>query len=168
VAWWFARPAFSASIIVGRADDFSPGSVTALRLPAGFDDPLRPHNRWALNLAPGADAPAQFLVAFRSALRQPLTPAIGWVTAIPLFVVRSSDGEVIALYNRDPLTGCGLDWRAAEQRFEDQCSYSSYSATGAYLRGPARRDMDRFAVALTNAGELAVDVSSYQPGVFHR
>ena len=57
-------------IPIGRLDDFPPGSVTHLRLPVAFDDPLRPHYRRGLPLAIGRDSTEQLLNTVKLALHQ--------------------------------------------------------------------------------------------------
>jgi hypothetical protein len=105
--------------------------------------------------------------AVRLALRQPLTPPPRRVTAVPIFLVRDAAGMVSVLYDRDPLTACRLDWLAGQRRFRDRCSLSAYGVTGSYLRGPATRDMDGFAVVTIADGQLAIDMGAYQMGAFH-
>jgi hypothetical protein len=165
---WLVQPAPANYVAIGRVTDFPPGSVTHLRLPAAFDDPLRPHYRWGLPLAIGRDSTEQLLATIRLAVHQQLTPPVGQIAPVPIYLVREADGTLTVLYDRDPLTACRLDWAAAARRFEDRCSYSAYSSGGGYLRGPAARTMDRFAVVMLDSGELVVDLDAYQTGAFHQ
>jgi hypothetical protein len=89
---------------------------------------------------------------------------VGRVRSVPIVLVRDDAGAAVAFYDRDPLTACRLDWRAAQRRFDDHCSYSAYRGDGDYLRGPATRDLDRFAVMIGDSGELVVDIDAYQRG----
>jgi hypothetical protein len=167
LALWLAQPAPVAYVSIGRLDDFPPGSVTHLRLPIAFDDPLRPHYRRGLPLAIGRDSTEQLLNTVKLVLHQQSTPPVGRVAPVPIYLVRDASGTVQVFYDRDPLTACPLAWATAAQRFEDRCSYSAYTSAGSYLRGPATRDMDRFAVVVLGNGELAVDVGTYLSGSFH-
>jgi hypothetical protein len=167
VAGGLARPAPSRTVTVGRVDQYPPGSITHIWLPVGFDDPLRPHVRLALPRPAEWNAPEQALAAIQILSRQLLTPPVGRVAAVPIFLVRDTAGSVVAFYDRDPLTGCRLAWQAAARRFDDGCSFSAYQGDGGYLRGPATRDLDRFTVAMTESGELVVDIGSFQRGGEH-
>lgn len=64
---------------------------------------------------------------------------------------------VFALYQRCVHLGCRVPWCASSQGFECPCHGSKYSQIGEYFAGPAPRSLDRFAVQVTDAGELLID-----------
>ena len=125
---------------LGPAVQFPPGSVTALELPAAFNDPM-----------------------YRLDGQHPPVP-IGRVAPIPIFLVHDRANGFFALYNRDTHSGCRLSWFEALQVFADPCHGARYTRTGEYRGGPAPRGLDRFAVELTAAGDVIVDISAYQQG----
>ena len=114
----------SAPVNVGRAQDFQPGTVRAIQLPA-------------LNTAD---------------------------PALPVYLVGTSTGGVLALYRQDPYSGCLVEWSAARLRFQDPCSESSYALSGEWIEGPAPRGLDRFAVTIEGDGAVSVDVNARQTG----
>ena len=113
-----------ARIAAGKAQDYAPGSITIMQLPA-------------------PDRGAQ---------------------AIPIFLVNDPASGFIALYARDPGSNCLLAWDETTQRIEDRCSASRYTRTGDYLAGPSSRGLDRYAVSLSEGGDITVDVSTLQAG----
>jgi hypothetical protein len=163
---WVVRPP-PALVDAGHVSAYPRGSVTRVRLAASFDDPLRPHYRRSLLVAQLRESPRDLLSALQAAIRQELIAPVGQVTPVGVYLVHDDSG-VYAFYDRDPLTGCRLDWVAAERHFEDHCSYSAYAANGQYLRGPAARSLDQFAVELSADGEVRVDVDAYHRGPEYR
>jgi hypothetical protein len=127
-------------VSLGLAEQFPPGSVTALQLPAAFYDPM-----------------------YRFDGQQPPVP-IGRVAPIPIFLVHDPNRGFIALYNRDTHSTCRIRWIEYSQVFEDLCHGAQYTRTGEYRGGPAPRGLDRFAVEITVAGEVVVNVGVYQKG----
>ena len=84
--------------------------------------------------------------------------------AIPVFLVNNPASGFLALYARDPGSNCLLVWQPAVGRIEDPCSGSKYTRSGESIGGPAPRGLDRYAVSLTESGEIKVDVSTLQTG----
>ncbi|MSQ41610.1 MAG: hypothetical protein EXR65_01010 [Dehalococcoidia bacterium] len=86
-----------------------------------------------------------------------------------VWLVRRGGGGVLALYSRDPLSGCHVPWRTdtsfggVSPVFRAECSGSAWDAEGARLSGPAPRGLDRFdaTVAETTA---SVDLERLQLG----
>jgi cytochrome b6-f complex iron-sulfur subunit len=76
-------------------------------------------------------------------------------------LVHDPKAGFLALYNRDPFRGCRIAWMSITRRFVDPCHGSEYTQVGEHLRGPAPRDLDRFAVIVTAGGDVVVDVSAY-------
>jgi hypothetical protein len=81
------------------------------------------------------------------------------------WVVRLAPGEVIALYDRDPISGCTVPWNknlevlGVKGWFRDACSDSTYDLGGNCFYGPCLIGMNRLPVATdaTN-GHLIVDL----------
>lgn len=65
-------------------------------------------------------------------------------------------GGFMALYQRCVHLGCRVPWCATSQGFECPCHGSKYNAVGEYFAGPAPRNLDRFVVEVTDAGELLI------------
>lgn len=84
--------------------------------------------------------------------------------AIPILIVNDPGAGLLALHGRDPGSNCRLRWDSIAERIEDPCSGSKYSQTGEYLEGPSPRGLDRYAVTVTDSGEVQVDVNRLQPG----
>jgi nitrite reductase/ring-hydroxylating ferredoxin subunit len=78
------------------------------------------------------------------------------------WLVKLPDGEFVALYNRDPVTGCALPWGIKYEHmgltgwFRDACSSSVYDLTGACFGGACEVGLNRLNVNLID-GELIVD-----------
>jgi Rieske Fe-S protein len=130
---------------IGEIDDFPPGSVTQIDLPAAFNDPDPP--------ASGSETPG-IVTQVQGRLISP----------VPIFLVNDPSEGLIALYARDPHLGCGVRWVEIDRRFVNPCHSEQYSRTGEWLEGPSPRSLDRFAVTVTHAGEIWVDVSKLQFG----
>jgi hypothetical protein len=80
------------------------------------------------------------------------------------WVVRLAPGEVIALYDRDPITGCTVPWNPNLQVlgtsgwFRDACSDSTYDLAGNCFYGPCQIGLNRLAVTTdASTGELIVN-----------
>jgi cytochrome b6-f complex iron-sulfur subunit len=67
---------------------------------------------------------------------------------------------VMALYQRCVHLGCRVPWCQTSQGFECPCHGSKYNGIGEYNAGPAPRNLDRFVVELTSAGELVIKTGS--------
>jgi cytochrome b6-f complex iron-sulfur subunit len=69
-------------------------------------------------------------------------------------------GGLMALYQRCVHLGCRVPWCGPSQGFECPCHGSKYSAIGEYFAGPAPRDLDRFVVEITPAGDFIIKTGS--------
>ena len=69
-------------------------------------------------------------------------------------------GGLMALYQRCVHLGCRVPWCGPSQGFECPCHGSKYSALGEYFAGPAPRNLDRFVVEETGAGDMIIRTSS--------
>ena len=64
-------------------------------------------------------------------------------------VVKLAEGEIIALYDRDPITGCTLEWKPSlvvlgtKGWFRDACSDSTYDLSGSCFFGPCQIGLNR-------------------------
>ena len=71
----------------------------------------------------------------------------GWKTIIEkssAWVVKSSDGEVVAFAPHCTHLGCGYHWDEKNNHFLCPCHASTFAANGDVLTGPAPRPLDRF------------------------
>ncbi|MEX1195687.1 MAG: hypothetical protein WD904_09000 [Dehalococcoidia bacterium] len=89
------------------------------------------------------------------------------------WLVNLPSGEFIALYDRDPITGCTVPWDKNYELmgrtgwFHDACSESTYDLTGACFKGPCVVGLNRLDIE-TRDGELIVDPNHGPGGVFRR
>lgn len=69
-------------------------------------------------------------------------------------------GGVMALWQRCVHLGCRVPECASSQGFECPCHGSKYNFHGEYEDGPAPRNLDRFAVELTDTNDLIIDTGA--------
>ncbi len=69
-------------------------------------------------------------------------------------------GGLMALYQRCVHLGCRVPWCDDSQGFECPCHGSKYNSIGEYFAGPAPRNLDRFAVHVTEEGRLIIRTGS--------
>ena len=78
------------------------------------------------------------------------------------WLVRLEGDEMIALYDRDPYSGCNLTWGAGHEHMGrtgwivDPCAGNVYDVTGACFGGPCEVGLNRLEVRMEN-GEIIVD-----------
>jgi nitrite reductase/ring-hydroxylating ferredoxin subunit len=78
------------------------------------------------------------------------------------WLVQLPDGEFVALYDRDPITGCALPWGIGFEHmgrtgwFRDACSGAIYDLTGACFGGPCEIGLNRLNVRIED-GEIIVN-----------
>ena len=65
-------------------------------------------------------------------------------------------GGMMALYQRCVHLGCRVPWCGDSQGFECPCHGSKYNSIGEYFAGPAPRNLDRFAVHVSEDGRLII------------
>jgi hypothetical protein len=81
------------------------------------------------------------------------------------WVVKLTENSIIALYNRDPITGCNLEWRSDFETlglrgwFHDACSESVYDLSGSCFFGPCQIGLNRLAVSTATNGDIVVDMT---------
>jgi cytochrome b6-f complex iron-sulfur subunit len=82
------------------------------------------------------------------------------------FYVASSDGALVALYQKCPHLGCRVPFCESSGRFECPCHGSIYNIRGEYIEGPAPRGMDRFPLKI-DGDRVLVDTASVVEGLPH-
>ncbi len=65
-------------------------------------------------------------------------------------------GGLMALFQRCVHLGCRVPWCQPSQGFECPCHGSKYNGVGEYFAGPAPRNLDRFVVEATDAGDFII------------
>jgi cytochrome b6-f complex iron-sulfur subunit len=103
--------------------------------------------------------------------------ARSWVTQYPIDAVPKAkavttykpllDGMqngLVALYQKCPHLGCRVPQCVSSQWFECPCHGSQYNRVGEKKGGPAPRGMDRFALVVSNTGDVVIDTGTVYPG----
>jgi cytochrome b6-f complex iron-sulfur subunit len=73
----------------------------------------------------------------------------------------NTDQGVIALYKVCTHLGCLYNWDSQEEKFICPCHGSEFENDGEFLRGPAPRSLDRFAIEiLDDAGSVIAETDS--------
>jgi Rieske Fe-S protein len=81
------------------------------------------------------------------------------------WVVKIAEGQIIALYDRDPISGCTVPWNKDLQVlgtkgwFRDACSDSTYDLSGSCFFGPCQIGLNRLAVSTAASGDIVVDMT---------
>lgn len=126
--WPRVTGGFGADVIAGNANDLAAQAVN----PDGSITPV-----------------------FIPEARAYLVPAPPTISA--QFEGRNVDGGgVMALYQRCVHLGCRVPWCQPSQGFECPCHGSKYNGIGEYFGGPAPRNLDRFVVEVSDAGDLII------------
>jgi menaquinol-cytochrome c reductase iron-sulfur subunit len=81
-----------------------------------------------------------------------------------LWLVRKSDGTVVAFSSGCPHLGCGYRWISAHRRFECPCHASMFDLTGRVMAGPAPRSLDTLTTRVEN-NRLFVQYAVFQLGI---
>jgi cytochrome b6-f complex iron-sulfur subunit len=79
------------------------------------------------------------------------------------FYIASSNGKLVALYQKCPHLGCKVGFCDTSGRFECPCHGSVYNVRGEYLGGPAPRGMDRFRLRI-EGDQVLVDTGEVVEG----
>lgn len=80
--------------------------------------------------------------------------------------VTNVGGQLFALSQKCPHLGCRVPFCASSGRFECTCHGSIYDLAGEWIKGPAPRGMDRYALTL-NGGVLEADTGALTEGPPH-
>ncbi len=81
------------------------------------------------------------------------------------WVVKQPSGEIIALYDRDPISGCTVPWKSdltvlgKTGWFRDACSDATYDLSGGCFFGPCQIGLNRINVTTNADGHVIVDMS---------
>lgn len=87
------------------------------------------------------------------------------------WIVRVSEDEVLALYDKDPHTGCQALWYVNEEFmgtkgwFNDPCQDFHYDYAGNCFGEDCKRGLDHFPVTIDDEGRVLMDLSGLEPGV---
>jgi cytochrome b6-f complex iron-sulfur subunit len=76
-------------------------------------------------------------------------------------VCEEIDGKTLIYALRAVCThlGCTPNWLESEQKFKCPCHGSGFDKDGVNFEGPAPRPLERFAIRVTEDGQLEVDTS---------
>lgn len=136
------------------------------KLKGGFGTPI--------NVGKVADLKAA-LIQGATIVPQFAPAAQSWIVPIDLGVVSGSSYEsvpfviaggeddgvgLMALWQRCVHLGCRVPSCVPSQGFECPCHGSKYNLHGEYNSGPAPRNMDRFEVSVSDAGDLIVNTGN--------
>ena len=128
---------------LGSADGYPVGSVTRHEDVVDFTE-----GRWAL--------PVPVDLRGGSRLTRP----------VAIILTRLEDGSFRAFLGRDPRSGCEVRWRPELDPFNgytggvlrEGCHGSTYSRAGEGIFGPSPWNLDAFDVAVTDSGDVVVEV----------
>lgn len=151
----------------GYTSDVLVGGSLAL----GFASLAVTHILWVLGLArylfPNVltEPPTRFKVGFPDAL------ALGQVderfkAQFGVWIVKGEyegEAQIFALKSVCTHLGCTPNWLEAEQKFKCPCHGSGFYKDGVNFEGPAPRPLERYAIKVSDDGQLEVDKSR----VFH-
>lgn len=79
------------------------------------------------------------------------------------FFITSTEGSLVALYQKCPHLGCRVPFCDSSGRFECPCHGSKFNLKGEYLAGPTPRGMDRFPVRV-EGDQVLVDTGTVIEG----
>lgn len=104
-------------------------------------------------------------------------PASDYAVGAPIYfeherfwVVKLDSGEMLALYDRDPMTGCTVPWDpgytflGVTGWFRDACSRSVYDLQGACFDGPCVIGLNRLEIAQDSNGHYIVNKNTGESG----
>lgn len=75
-----------------------------------------------------------------------------------VWIIREADG-FYALFAKCTHLGCTPRWLSVEEKFKCPCHGSGFRKTGINFEGPAPRPLERYRIALSEDGQLLVDMS---------
>lgn len=99
-----------------------------------------------------------------------LTQRDGWrevVTAQPVFITRTGEGQLKVLSPICPHLGCSVAWRAKENKFICPCHGGQFDSEGKRLSGPPPRGLDTLDVQVKD-GKLEVQFQYFRSNVADR
>lgn len=86
------------------------------------------------------------------------------------WVVRLSDDEFLAMYDKDPHSGCQALWYVNEEFmgtkgwFTEPCLDMHYDYAGNCFGDECRRGLDRFPISIEDDGQILMDISKLAAG----
>ena len=108
-----------------------------------------------------AEPPSRFKVGFKEGF-PPGKVETKYVAQYGVWVVNSDIGgqqQVYALKTVCTHLGCTPNWLEAEQKFKCPCHGSGFYKDGVNFEGPAPRPLERYAIRISDDGQLEVDKS---------
>jgi cytochrome b6-f complex iron-sulfur subunit len=75
-----------------------------------------------------------------------------------VWIIREADG-FYALFAKCTHLGCTPRWLKVEEKFKCPCHGSGFRKSGINFEGPAPRPLERYRIALSDEGQLVVDMS---------
>jgi cytochrome b6-f complex iron-sulfur subunit len=75
-----------------------------------------------------------------------------------VWIIREADG-FYALFAKCTHLGCTPRWLKVEEKFKCPCHGSGFRKSGINFEGPAPRPLERYRIALSDDGQLVVDMS---------
>jgi cytochrome b6-f complex iron-sulfur subunit len=81
-----------------------------------------------------------------------------WKEKYGVWVVRTSE-EIYALSTVCTHLGCTPNWLETEQKFKCPCHGSGFFKSGINFEGPAPRPLERYAISLSEDGQILIDKS---------
>jgi cytochrome b6-f complex iron-sulfur subunit len=145
----------------------SAGVLFGSSLAVGFTSLAVTHLMWLLGFArfmfPNIliEPPTRFKVGFPDALA-PGQVETKYIPQFGVWIVRYEfDGQpmIFALKSVCTHLGCTPNWLEAEQKFKCPCHGSGFYKDGVNFEGPAPRPLERYAISLSDDGQLLVDKS---------
>jgi cytochrome b6-f complex iron-sulfur subunit len=108
-----------------------------------------------------AEPPSRFKVGFKEAFPAGKVET-KFVAQYGVWVVNSEIGgeeQIYALKTVCTHLGCTPNWLEAEQKFKCPCHGSGFYKDGVNFEGPAPRPLERYAIQISDDGQLEVDKS---------
>ena len=108
-----------------------------------------------------AEPPSRFKVGFKEAFPAGKVET-KYVAQYGVWVVNSEirgEEQIYALKTVCTHLGCTPNWLEAEQKFKCPCHGSGFYKDGVNFEGPAPRPLDRYAIRISDDGQLEVDKS---------
>ena len=81
-----------------------------------------------------------------------------WKDSQMVWIVREKD-RIYAMFTRCTHLGCTPNWFPEDGIFKCPCHGSQYYSNGVNFAGPAPRPLDRFAVTVSDDGQILIDKS---------
>ncbi len=143
------------------------GLMVGTALGIGFTSMATTFGLWTLGLArfmfPNilTEPPSQFKIGFPADF-PPGEVVTKFKAQFGIWVVNgeyNGEREIYALSTVCTHLGCTPNWLEAEQKFKCPCHGSGFYKDGINFEGPAPRPLERYAIALADDGQLAVDKS---------